>query len=166
MQKLLLNKQSKKERITALNGQLPKLVGDNATDEKRKVIAKEFVKALVGNKFDLAKILNLSVSDVKSWQFYMTDEDVDDTIASLVDELDENRKQIAWLLQGTYSQVMMHSLLHGNRLLSGAMIERYNRHDEHWALLKRLFPALDEQQRTEIIHAYTAYRGHCRLYHD
>lgn len=165
IQKLLLGKQAKKERVTALNGQLPKLVGENATDEKRKVIAKEFVKALVGNKFNLAKILNLSVSDVKSWQFYMTDEDVDDTIANLVDELDENRKQIARLLQVTYSQVMMYRLLHGNRLLSGAMIERYNRHAEHWALLKRLFPALDEQQRTAIIHAYTAYTGHSRSDH-
>ncbi len=165
IQKLLLDKQSKKDRANDLNAQLPKLMGNRVADEKRKVITKEFVKALVGNKLDLAKILNLSVSDAKSWQFYMTDEDVDETIANLVDELDENRKQIAQLIQMTYSQVMMYRLLHGNQLLSGAMVERYDQHAKHWASLKKLLPALDESQRAAIIHAYTAYTGHSRTDH-
>ncbi|PRO78765.1 type II CRISPR RNA-guided endonuclease Cas9 [Lactiplantibacillus pentosus] len=163
VQKLLLDETlSKTKRQAAVSKVLVMSTGNKAFDDQQNGIASEFIKALLGGPFDLSKILNLSVADVKSWKLHMTDKNVDDTLNSLVEELDENHKQIVNLLQMIYSQVMMLGLLNGQQSISASMIERYDDHAKHWAALKKLLPALGEQEQSTIIHAYTAYTGHSR----
>ena len=131
--------------------------GNKALDKSNKNIAKQFSKAILGYKTDLAVILKVNSDDKSKWEVQLGDENIDEILDNLASDLDEGQLTILNVLSKLYSQVTLNDIVPSGMTLSETMIEKYNDHKKHLALLKTYAKALNKSDYQQLMDAYAAY---------
>jgi CRISPR-associated endonuclease Csn1 len=125
---------------------------DKSTKKNIEAVAKPTFRILEGNKADLTKILNLSISDdEQKKQFSLTfkNEDIDITLEGIHNSgyLDEDTDLLLDKLFDEYSAVALSQMLGDSKFLSQAMINRYNTHRERLQKLLSYCSSKEEQHQ-------------------
>lgn len=128
-------------------------------DKVNKQIATQISKAVLGYNFSLNEILKIETKDKSKWKVNFSSSDIDDKLANLIPELNENQETILNIIFSLYSRLTLNGIVPSGMSLSEAMIDKYNNHKEHLDLLKKYVRTLPTKKRQEIAEAYAQYIG-------
>lgn len=135
---------------------------DKGQNKIVKKIATQMSKAFLGYKFDLAEVLRVETEEGNKWKIQFSDENIDQTLAELLPQLNEHQQTILNVLSKLYSQITLNDIIPGGMTLSESMIQKYNDHHEHLEKLKKFAKTLDKKARNEVMEAYAEYVGNAQ----
>lgn len=159
---LLNNELSNLDKQKQVSKFLVSVTGDKPKDKVNLDIAKQFSKAILGYKFDLAKVLKITANDKNKWKIQLSDENIDQTLDELTSELNEQQLSILNILVKLYSQLTLNDIVPSGMTLSESMIKKYDDHCKHLAMLKEYAKHLDRQKYQKIMETYAEYVGNSR----
>lgn len=135
---------------------------DKELDKINKKIATQMSKAILGYSASLNDILKIETEDPSKWKIDFNSADVDEKLAGLISELDENQQSILNIILALYSKLTLNGIVPSGMSLSESMIAKYNEHHEHLELLKKYVKTIDTKARKEIANAYSLYIGNAK----
>lgn len=149
---LLDNTQSRLDR----QRKVAKILSKNS-DKDSKKIATELAKAVLGNKAKFDVVLGVQTDD-NSWSFKLNDENADEEIDNLISQLDGPRQDVLNLVYDWYSQITLNGIVPDGKTVSESMIDKYDLHKEHLALLKKQISITKDKGKAKKLHeAYEKY---------
>ena len=132
---------------------------NKVVDKLNSTITKQISKAILGYKFDLATVLKVSTESQNEWKINFEDENVDETIAGITADLNEQQLEILNILLKLHSQIALNDIIPSGMTLSESMIQKYNDHKEHLIMLKKYAKSQNRESYQKIMDAYAAYIG-------
>lgn len=133
--------------------------GDKSADKLNSDIAKQFSKAILGYKFDLAQVLKVNTDDKNKWKIQLSDENIDQVLDEINGQLNEQQLSILNVLSRLYSQLTLNDIVPSGMTLSESMILKYDNHKEHLEMLKKFAKKLDRKDYQSIMESYAEYVG-------
>lgn len=147
------------DRRKRLTQMLIHKTGQPAIDKARQKMAVAFSKAVLGYRFQLATLLQITPENPSVWTVSFSDEDVADRLAVLADNLNDSQREIIALVQSIYDQLTLNKMIPENGSLSQAMVVRYQRHHDDLRLLTAVCDELPAKTADRIQTAYADYVG-------
>lgn len=132
-------------------------VTDKKQEKLNKTIATEILKAILGLKAKFNIFTGIEVDDAKAWTLSFNSEDFDDKLNGLEISDNDQAVQVVEVLRDLYSSILLAGIVPEGYSLSESMIEKYNDHHKHLALLKEVRGQLPEKDQKELRTAYDAY---------
>lgn len=110
-----------------------------STDKQSAAVLKETTAALLGNKFDVLKLIASDEEDESETASKITfaDETADDEIAEILEKYGE-QASIVSELKTIYSKLILREIMESHTFVSEAMTARYDTHADDLKLVKRL----------------------------
>lgn len=125
----------KREKKAAMLDAICVLGLSKMSDKINRQICKEFIKAILGEKFALHALFHLDSPMETKLSF--EDETFDDQLSEVSDLLSSEQLEIIQTLHNLYSTVALHQLVPEGKSFSEMKIESYNRwHDQYKTLIK------------------------------
>ncbi|MGN1283393.1 MAG: type II CRISPR RNA-guided endonuclease Cas9 [Limosilactobacillus sp.] len=158
---LLDNKLSNLDKQKGLAKILAVKTGEKEQRKANNDIVKQISKAVLGYKFDLAAILKINSED-KKWHIRLNDENIDEILAELMSGLNDNQLDIINTLSKLYSRIVLNDIVPNGMTLSEAMVQKYNDHKKHLAMLKQFAKSLPNDEHKQLMKAYAEYIGNLK----
>lgn len=136
-----------KELVTLLMGE--------SKDKEYKTRITEFVKLLLGLKGNLAKMMGLEAED--SFAIKLSDRNVESDLQKLTEAATAEQMIIFDYIQDLYSKIVLHKILKGEKYLSVARVQSYDKHHEDLMTLKGMWRQDSADHKKEVDAAKVAY---------
>lgn len=160
IKKILLDtKKTRSDRQREAIKQIYVASDDKDIEKLRKSVATEFVKAVLGMKTKLFKVLAKQPSSESDWNFSFDSEDIDDKLDSIANEMDDDDLDIIEKIKEIHSIITLTGVVPEGKGLSESMVDKYCQHHKDLKELKALESDLDEKTRNKLKSAYDAYIG-------
>lgn len=130
---------------------------DKDTEKKRKAVATEFIKAVLGLKTKLFIVLAKNPTAETDWKFSFDAEDIDDKLDSISEQLTDDDHEIVELISEIHSIITLTGVVPEGMGLSESMIAKYDQHQLDLKKLKSLMRDLDVKQARKLQDAYDEY---------
>lgn len=125
--------------------------------KNNKQIAEQVAKAIIGYKFKLDILLQKNVENGKDWNFSLDDENVDDKLASLESEMEDNEIELIGLVKEVHDWVTLNEIVPNGQSLSQSMIQKYKDHEKQLEKYKTLIQKIDSKNGKALKQLYANY---------
>ena len=149
-----LRKLDKQRRLKEL---LLEKISDKVLLKVNKQVTNELVKAITGSPFQLNALLQKEIDNSKEWKFSLSDEGIDDKLASLEASMDKNEIELTGLIKEIHDWVTLNEIVPNGQSLSQSMIEKYETHQNQLKLYKELVRKVDKKDAKLLKQAYSNY---------
>ena len=129
-------------------------------NKQNRNIAKQITNAILGYKTQFETILSKKIdkNDKATWEFKLSDADVDDKLAILLPDLNQSEQGIIDEIKQLFSAVTLSDIVDEGKTLSESMIRKYNDHKKDLKLLKDVVRSQKDKDKAKRLSlAYDLY---------
>ena len=158
LEKLLLNFDIKKlDKQREAKKLLTSSAKDKEKTKRNKQIAEQLSKAISGYKFKLDVLLQKDVENQNDWNFSLSDEGIDDKLASLEANMEKSEFELVGIVKEIHDWLALNEIVPNGQSLSASMIEKYDAHQKQLKLYKDIIQKVNLKDAKTLKQAYASY---------
>lgn len=116
-----------------------------------------FVKAIMGNSFQLDVLLDKDVLDAAPWKIALKSENADEAIDAIRPELTDSEEKIIDHICSIYNANMLSLIVDDELYISQSMVKKYDEYGRQLSLLKKYAKECGGKKRRQIKDLYSIY---------